>query len=238
MRIGPVGAVVLLAAGCGGGSDEPLRVFAAASLTDAFGELVGEFEAIEPSADVELVLAGSSTLAAQVADGAPVDVVATADEDTMAEVIDTGRTGSVPQVFATNRLALVVPAGNPVGATGLDDIVDRDLAVAVCAPEVPCGAYASDAIADTGLEPVTFERSVRGVVTKVVLDEVDAGIAYASDVAAEPDLDEIPFPEAEGIVARYPIVAIDDGDLARAFVDFVVSAAGRAILADAGFGPP
>lgn len=238
MRIGLVGAVVLLAGGCGGGADESLRVFAAASLTEAFGEMAAQFEAIEPDVDVELVLAGSSTLAAQVADGAPVDVVATADDATMARVLETGRASSEPQVFATNRLALVVPAGNPAAARDLDDLVDRGLDVAVCAPEVPCGAYAADALAGTQLEPVTFERSVRGVVTKVVLEEVDAGIAYGTDVVADADLDEVPFPEADGVVARYPIVAIDDAAAAQAFVDFVTSDRGRRVLAASGFGVP
>lgn len=238
MRIWVAVAGVLATAGCGAGSDDSLRVFAAASLTEAFGEIVEQFEAIEPDVDVELVLAGSSSIAAQVADGAPADVVATADEATMARVLDTGRARGEPEVFATNRLALVVPAGNPASVSDLDDLVERGLDVAVCAPEVPCGAYAAEALTGTGLEPVTFERSVRGVVTKVMLDEVDGGIVYRSDVVTEPGLDEIPFPQGDGIVATYPIVAIDDGPAAREFVDFVLGDRGRRVLLDAGFETP
>lgn len=238
MRLGLLIIATLVVAGCGGGSDDRLRVFAAASLTEVFAELVDEFETATPGTDVQLVLSGSASLAAQVDDGAPVDVVATADAATMSRIVDSGRTASDPTVFATNRLAIAVPAGNPLGILGFDDLVARDLDVAVCAVEVPCGAYTEMVVGTTPLAPVSFERSVRGVMTKVLLGEVDAGIGYRTDVIAEPHLDSVPFPQAADVVAAYPIVVVDGGSGAGEFVDFVTGERGREILVEGGFGPP
>lgn len=229
---------LVAATACGDDDDRVLRVFAASSLTEAFTDLAERFETDHPDIDVEMIFAGSSTLAAQVADGAPVDVVATADVDTMDRILATGRPVGEPVTFATNRLVLAVAEGNPASVTGLDDLAARGLTLAVCAPEVPCGAYAARALAATALEPVTFERSVRGVVTKVQLGEVDAGIVYRTDVVAVDELDAVPLPEADDIDVDYPIVTVEGSAPGAAFVETVTGDVGQEVLAARGFELP
>ena len=222
-----------------------LTVLAAASLTDVFAVLGEQLEAANPQLEVRFSFAGSSALAAQVLQGAPADVLATADEQQMARVADAGLVDA-PAVFAENPLVLVVPAENPAGieqpagrdgVPGLADLLPADLALAVCAPEVPCGAAAEEVLAASGTPatPDTYEDDVRAVLTKVVLGEVDAGLVYRSDVRA------FAFGESSAAVNRYPIGVLEGAGnpaAARAFVDLVRSAAGQRALADAGFSPP
>lgn len=230
-------------AACGGGGDDgTLRVAAAASLTDAFTELGAAFEATHPDTEVTFNFAGSSELVAQMFEGAPVDVFASADLANMDRLVDAQATRTRPVVFATNRAAIVVEPGNPLGIDGVDDLRD-DLIVVTCAPEVPCGGYAAQIFDAAGVvvTPDSFEENVRAVVTKVALGEADAGIAYATDLAASDGrVDGVEIPAAVNVVAQYPIVVPAEGDRERAqpFVDFVLGPEGRAILADFGFGVP
>ncbi|TWH74851.1 molybdate transport system substrate-binding protein [Modestobacter roseus] len=239
--------VALLLAGCGGpaaGADRTLTVFAAASLTDVFTDLGEQLEADDPGLDVRFTFAGSSALATQLAQGAPADVFAPANEQQMAVVADAGLLAGEPAVVAANVLEIAVPAGNPGDVTGLADFADPELTLAVCAREVPCGAAAEDVFAAAGItaRPDTEEEDVRAALTKVQLGEVDAALVYATDVrAAGPDVEGIAFPEADGAVNEYPIGVLADApapEAARAFVDLVRSPAGRQALADAGFRTP
>ncbi len=231
-RVVLVGALL---AACGGTDDDTrLTVFAAASLTESFTELGATFEDDHPGVEVVFNFAGSSELVSQIADGAPADVVATADEATMA------RLDVAPIVFATNRLEIVVEPGNPLGIARLRDLDDPDLVVVRCADPVPCGAYARDvlAAADVDITPASLEQNVKAVVTKVALGEADAGLAYATDVRSG-DVDGVEIPEAADVVVRYPVAVVDDADSdASAFVGFVTGTAGQAILAEYGFGAP
>jgi molybdate transport system substrate-binding protein len=149
-----------------------------------------------------------------------------------------------PVVFASNVLEIAVPAGNPGGVTGLEDFARADLTLAVCAPQVPCGAAAEQVFRAAGIDakPDTQEEDVRAALTKVQLGEVDAALVYASDVAAAGEgVEGIQFPEAEQAVNDYPIAVLDDAanpDAARAWVALVTSDAGRRVLADAGFRSP
>ncbi len=229
-----------------------LTVLAAASLTDVFTELAEQFETDNPGVEVELGFAGSSALAAQINSGAPADVFASANTDTMALVVDGagldtawaadhGRDGAV---FATNTLRIAVPPGNPAGVEDLADLSDDSVATALCAPEVPCGA-ATTAVTDAeGVEiaAVTLEQDVRAVLTKVELGEVDAGLVYATDVAAAGDAVEgVDFPESDSAVNAYPVGVLADAadpELAAAWVDLVLSDTGADALAAAGFGAP
>jgi molybdate transport system substrate-binding protein len=237
-----VGAAALLLAGCAAtpgaqptaSPDElsgTLTVFAAASLTEAFDELATAFERQHPSVDVVLSYGGSSALAAQLGEGAPADVFAAASEDTMQLITD------VYAVFATNTLEIAVPIGNPGGVTGLQDFADPALALALCAPEVPCGAAAQQLFAAAGITaaPDTLEQDVKAVLTKVELGEVDAGLVYRTDVRAG-QVEGIAFPEAADAVNRYPIAPLTG--LGAAFADFVLSEDGQAVLGDHGFGAP
>jgi len=242
-----VGLLVGLS-GCGGSAaddgGQTLTVFAAASLTDVFTDLGAALEDQQPGLEVRFNVAGSSALATQIVQGAPADVFASANETQMSVVTDAGLAADEPAVFASNVLEIAVPAGNPGGVTGLADFAREDLTLAVCAPDVPCGAAAAQVFAAAGVTavPDTQEEDVRAALTKVELGEVDAALVYASDVAsAGESVDGVAFPEAEQAVNDYPITRLADAanpDAARAFVDLVLSEAGRRALTDAGFREP
>jgi molybdate transport system substrate-binding protein len=221
-----------------------LTVFAAASLTDVFGDLGDRLTADNPDLDVQFNFAGSSALATQLTQGAPADVFASANEKQMAVVADAGLPAADPSVFTGNVLEIAVPKGNPGSVTGLADFGNPDLTLAVCAADVPCGAAATAVFADAGIiaRPDTEEEDVKAALTKVQLGEVDAALVYATDVqAAGPDVEGIAFPEAEQEVNSYPICvlkAAPNPAAAQAFVDLAHSDEGQQALADAGFRAP
>ncbi len=259
-------AVVLLLAGCAAPGDESARpapagsqgveeadgaaqlagqvtVFAAASLTDVFGELESRFEEQHPGVDVVTSFSGSSALAEQIVQGAPADVFAAADLEPMAAVEEAGL-ATDPAVFASNTLQLVVPAGNPGSVTALADLARPELAIALCDESVPCGAASRDLLTGAGVTaaPDTLEQDVRAVLTKVRIGEVDAGLVYRTDVIAAGDAVEgIDVDGADEAVNPYPIAALADApnpDAATAFTDFVLSDDARSIFDEAGFGAP
>lgn len=228
-------------AGCG--TDETqgtVTVFAAASLTDAFGELAEAFEGENPGVTVEFNFGGSSSLREQILGGAPADVFASANLSNMEQVVEAGE-ASDPVPFVENRLQIAVPAGNPAGVTGLADFARGELLLGLCAAEVPCGQFAREALDAAGVAPAidTDEPDVRSLLTKVEAGELDAGIVYATDVLAAGDaVAGIDIPAEDNVVASYPITRLaggDDPELADAFIDFVRSDAGQAILASYGF---
>lgn len=255
--LGAATAVLLGAAvaGCsssgpGPGSDAgasptgELTVLAAASLTEPFTELAEAFEADHPGTTVRLAFDSSATLAEQVRQGAPADVLATADERTMQVVVDAAAIGSPPEVFASNRLALVVPAENPAGLGRFADLDRSGVDYVVCVDSAPCGALARAALdgSDVSRDPASEEVDVKAVLAKVLLDEADAGIVYASDAVAAGDrVRSLPVPGSADTTTRYPVAVLADAEqpaLARAWVDLLLSGTGRQVLDDAGFGPP
>jgi len=221
-----------------------VTVFAAASLSAAFTDIGDAFVAANPDADVVLSFAGSSDLAAQIDEGAPADVFASADLSNMTKVTDAGQDASEPVVFATNIAEIIVEAGNPEGITGVEDLADPDLIVVQCAPEVPCGKYAAQIYENAGVTvaPKSLEDNVKAVVTKVTLGEADAGVVYATDVvAAGADAEGVEIPADVNVVAEYPILSLTEApnaDGAQAFIDFVLSERGQGILASYGFLAP
>jgi molybdate transport system substrate-binding protein len=247
-------SVALLLAGCApaapepepGGTDEALTgsltIFAAASLTASFTELAEEFGADHPGVTIAPIsFDGSSTLATQINEGAPVDVFASADEANMDKVADRVD-GST--IFVTNVLQIAVQPGNPLGITGLADLAKPDLQVVLCAPEVPCGT-ASHKLLDldgVSVTPVSEEQNVKAVLTKVQAKEADAGLVYVTDVAAAAGaVQGVDIAGADRAANSYPIAALKDSAnpvVAKAFVDFVLSARGQAVLAKYGFSTP
>ena len=252
----PVAAAIALAA-CvpapptGGTGDAPRRsasgapvegevaVVAAASLARAFDELALAFEARHPGVDVRAVYDGSSTIVAQLVEGAGADVVALADEASLAPVLDL--LAGAPVVFATNTLVIATsPDAAPIGR--LEDLADPGLDVVLCAPEVPCGRAAHALLALAGVEvPVASEeQSVASVLTKVEAGEADAGLVYATDVVGR-DVGVVVPPRADEVVNRYPIARLEhaaNATAADAFVAFVTGPDGRAVLERLGFGSP
>ena len=177
-----VASASMLAAGCGGSADGAARegdvvVMAASSLTDVI-EIV-----FEGRKSVTSVIAGSSTLIAQLAAGAEADVLITANATTMERAVSQGSVRGEPILIATNTLVLATPADNPGGVTGLADLARSDLLIGLCAVEVPCGALAGQALGDAQITPSadTLEPNVRALAAKISLGELDAGLVYATD---------------------------------------------------------
>jgi molybdate transport system substrate-binding protein len=250
-----VAALLLPVSACGGsGSDAPvdssgssayassITVFAAASLTDAFTRIDTGFRARSGSV-VRFNFGSSATLASQITRGAPGDVFAAASPATMKTVTDAKSAGT-PITCVSNTLQIAVPAGNPGRITGLADFADESRTIAICAPQVPCGAAAVKVFEAAGItaKPDTLEADVKATLAKVAADEVDAALVYRTDVISEPrDVEGIDFPEADQAVNDYPIAVLTRSqapEVAQAFVDYVLSADGQAVLDEAGFGKP
>jgi molybdate transport system substrate-binding protein len=217
-----------------------INVFAAASLTGTFTELGKDFEAAHPGVKVVFNFAGSSALAQQINQGAPADVFASAAPKNMDQVTDKG----TATTFVKNELEIAVPKGNPAKITGLKNFTDKNLKIALCAVEVPCGAAADKVFKAANLtpQPDTLEKDVKAALTKVSLGEVDAALVYKTDVLSAKDkVEGIEFPEADQAINEYPIATLTKAknpDGAKAFVDYVLSAQGTKLLTDAGFEAP
>jgi len=229
-------------------ADEPalegdITVFAAASLTDAFTDLGTTFESENPDVSVEFNFGASSALREQILAGAPADVFASANTSNMDQVVEAGA-ATDPEDFVTNQLQIAVPAGNEAGVAGLDDFANPDLLIGLCAEGVPCGEFGREALASAGVTPSvdTNEPDVRSLLTKVEAGDLDAGIVYVTDVLAAGDAVEgIDIPADENVIATYPIAALGDtanAEVADAFVAFVLSGEGQAILDSYGFDAP
>lgn len=227
----------------GAGLSGELRIHAAASLKASFDELAQAFAAQHPDVDVvPIVYDGSSALATQIMEGAPADVFASANEANMAKVADAGMAAD-PQLFATNTLVVVVPAGNPGSVTTLADLADPGLTVVLCAVEVPCGDASQRLLAEQGLTvtAASYEQNVTAVLTKVAGGIADAGLVYATDVIGDDAVASFEPAGADRVVNRYPIAALRDAanpEVAQAFVEFVLGAQAQAVLRAAGFGAP
>lgn len=221
-----------------------VTVLAAASLTSAFQDLGKQFEKDHSGVKVDLSFAGSSTLVAQVKQGAPGDVFASADQPNMQALHDAALLGNPAQVFARNQLEIVVAAGNPTGITGLGDLAKRGLIVLLCAPSVPCGRYALQAFSKAGVtvKPASLETDVKAVIGKVSLGEADAGVVYATDVkAGGSKVQGVEIPDAQNVIASYPIALLAEarnGSAAKVFIQFVLSSEGQGILGRYGFLSP
>ncbi|MEQ8763224.1 MAG: molybdate ABC transporter substrate-binding protein [Planctomycetota bacterium] len=223
---------------------ETTMVFAAASLTESFQELAKEFESEHPGTKIDLNFAGTPQLVVQIREGAPVDVFASADEANMQRIVDTGETLSPPVLFARNRLTIVTVKGNPKGIRGLADLAREDVRVVLCGPEVPAGRYARQALdkASVAVESLSDEPSVKAVVSKVHLAEVDAGVVYVTDATSAKDqVDSVAIADEHDVFGNYPIVLLGAGanrSGGEAFIAFVRSEAGQAILKRYGFQSP
>src|SRR3954453_19347496 len=221
-----------------------VTVFAAASLTAAFTAIGDAFKTANRGTNVTFNFASSSDLVTQINEGAAADVYASADEANMQKLVDAAGNAADPQVFATNSLQIIVQPGNPKRIKTLADLANPDILYVTCAPEVPIGKYAAQALATARVTvtPVSLEENVKGIVTKVTLGEADAGIVYTTDViAAAEQAAGIAIPTENNVVATYPIVATKaapNAAGAAAFDRFVLSDQGQKILAGYGFTSP
>jgi len=233
---------IVSACGSGGASTDEVVVMAASSLVDVVGAIDGA--ALHDRPDQSLITirdtyAGSSSLVAQLRDGAPADVLITASRSTMTTAINNSSVEGPPILLARNRLVLAVADGNPGDITSLTDIADSSKVVGLCAPEVPCGALAARALSSLGIEPrvSTFEPNVRSLANKIRLGELDAGLVYRTD-AFSLKLATIDAPELAGFSTDYLIAAISDdpAEPVIRFIKFMTSSdQARELLVDQGF---
>jgi len=225
-----------------------LTVSAASSLTDAFTEIGRAFETANPGTAVTFNFGPSDGLAAQIDQGAPVDVFASASPTWMDSVQDDGPGVTDRADFAQNRLAIIVPVDNPAGIENLDDLTEDHVQLVLAAEGVPAGDYAREMLREAGIyeaalaNVVSNEEDVRAVITKLIAGDADAGIGYVTDVtpAVSDRVTLIPIPDAVNVIATYPIAAVNgtqEVDLAKGFVDFVLGD-GQRTLAEYGFLPP
>lgn len=230
-----------------------LTVFAAASLTDAFTEIGANFDAANPGVSTTFNFAGSQALRTQIQEGAPADVFASASGTEMTVLVDGSLVGQdVPQIFLNNKLVLVLPANNPAGIDSLEDLATAGVKIVFASEEVPVGRYTREALDKMNdqfgsdfrqnvlANVVSNEDNVKQVVAKVQLGEADAGIVYTSDAVAAPELQTIEIPTELNVIAKYPIAPLvesENADLAEAFIVYVLSQEGQAILQKWGFIP-
>ncbi len=249
--VGIVGIILGLAAlllgglftGCSSeGNSKSITVAAASSLSGAFEAAKSEFEASHPGTSITLSFGSSSSLAQQILDGAPLDVFAAADNDTMQRVAKdlAGRAAT----FTTNTLEIMVEKGNPLGISTLSDLARPDLIYITCAPEVPIGKYSAEVLkrADVTVAPRSLEPDVKGIVTKITSGEADAGIVYSTDVVAAGDrATGVIIPMKQNVMASYPIARLQrakNNSTAAAWIDFINGTEGQTILTRFGFVSP
>lgn len=226
-----------------GGATGTVTVLAAASLREVFGPIAAQVEAAHPGLRVVLSYGASSTLAAQVRAGAPADVLALASAATLDGARQAGDVRA-PKTFATNAAQVAVSPRSAARVRTLADLARADVAVELCAEQVPCGALAASVLARAHVQvrPVTRGLDVSAVLRDVTSGEVDAGVVYATDVrSAGSAVIGVEVPAAARASTSYPI-AVTTGShqpsLAQLFVDAVLAPAGQQVLARAGFGPP
>ena len=243
MRAAGLFMILALLDACGGERPRELRVAAAMSLKEVFTGLEGGFEA-RHGVDVVFNFAGSQILAGQIAEGAPVDVFAAADEPQMQRAIATGRVKQA-SVFARNRLVLITPVDGSISRP--DELGRPGLRLVLAGPGVPAGAYARQALQELGVAEaalanlVSNEENVRGVVGKVSTGEADAGVVYATDVTAAVADKVRVVPLTVTVQPRYEVAALADSPepaLAAAFVAELGGADGQALLRQHGFLSP
>lgn len=226
-----------------------VTVSAAASLSNAFKELGPAFEAQNPGTRLLFNFAASDALLAQISKGAPVDVLATADQETMdrAEAQKLLLPGSRFN-FVSNELVLVTPAEGGAALSSLADLARPAVKrVALGKPEgVPAGRYAKAALESAKLWAAVEPKAIYAIHVRQALDyvargEVDAGFVYASDALAQKDKVRVLFTVPTETAIRYPVAAIagsSKASEARKFIDHLLSPAGQAVLARHGFRKP
>ncbi len=234
-------------------AEHNLTVFAAASLTGAFEEIGEGYENANPGVNVHFSFAGSQILRMQIEHGAYTDIFASADHANMDKLVaDNLIEANSYQDFATNKLVVILPPGNPAEVQTLKDLGNQHLKLVLADLSVPSGNYARLVLTKMSDDPnfgsdfsrkvlanvVSNETDVKQVVTKVELGEADAGIVYVSDAMAAPDLGSISIPDNYNIIAQYPIAILKNShetEVAKAFIAYILSPAGQEVLSRWGF---
>lgn len=220
-----------------------ITVFAASSLTEAFTALAKQFQASHPGSKVTFRFDASSALAIQITEGNKADVFASASVKNMDAVSSAGDAEQATD-FARNTMEIATPPGNPAQIASVADLAKSGVKVALCDPAVPCGATARKVFdnAKITVKPASLEPDVKSTLAKVEIKEVHAGVVYVTDVrAAGGKVTGVKIPRNLNASTTYPISALkhsSNKDLAQAWVDYVLSTAGRKALRTAGFSAP
>ncbi len=252
-RATPLLALLLLTA-CTPSPTHDLHVFAAASLREALTQTAAAFQRANPNVRIVPNVAGSQLLRLQIESGARADLVISANPDHLEALHRANLLLAPPTVVATNQLVLAVPAANPAGISGLQDLTQPTHRIVMAAESVPAGAYTRHMLAlhaaATGQpgfpnavldNAISFETNVRQVAAKLELAEADAGFVYRTDVlASNGRLQTIQTPPHAQVTATYPAAVLRDApnlQLAQRFRDFLRTPEAQAILTRHGFGP-
>ena len=224
-----------------------LNVFAAASLTESFNEIASTYHQMNPNVTIKPVYNGSQILEQQIANGAPADVFASADMTNMQKASQAGLVGT-SQIFVKNRLVVILPLSNPGKINSLQDLSRKGVKIDLAAVTVPAGKYSRQALLNMSKSPtygasyanevlanvVSQEDNVKAVVQKVQLGEADAGFVYVTDAfSASGKVTVIDIPDPFNVIAQYPIAVTKSSPHAsdaQAFVNFVLSPTGQAIM--------
>jgi len=223
-----------------------LTVSAAASLTQAFQEIGPQFESQNPETKVKFNFGASGALMQQIANGAPVDVFASADTDTMDKAVDKGVVATDVKIFTTNKLVLIVPIQSKASLQQLADLKKpefRRLAMGTPA-SVPAGHYSQDALEKAGLwlelkQKMINTANVRQALDYVSRDEVDAGFVYASDALLMQDKVKVALQVQTPTPIQDPIAKVvgsTQQSAAKKFIEFLQTPKVQAILKKHGFG--
>jgi molybdate transport system substrate-binding protein len=219
-----------------------LVVFAASSLTGSFTTMESAFEKAHPNVNVVTSFDSSSVLVKQIQSGATADVMATADEESMQPLVDKSQVSGSPTTFATNHLIVVTPKDNPGKVTRLDSL--SKVKFVLCDPSAPCGAASKKVLASAGISarPQSLEQNVKGVLAKVTSGNTDAGLVYVTDAKAPAgQVKAFPIPDKENVTTKDLIAVVKaskHAKIAKEWIDYVMSSAGRKVLEAAGFGAP
>lgn len=245
----------VLACGPRGLSRVPLTIFAAASLSSAINAATAANAAQNTTVTFTVSTGSSTALRVQIEQGAPADMLLSADLKNPQALFDDGLADGGPVNFASNRLAIVVPKGNPAGLTSAFDLGRTGVRVVAGGDEVPITGYTTTLLQNLAAQPgapanlaaaytanvVSREEDVRSLLAKVELGEADAGVVYATDARSSDKVDTVPIPDAAQVSALYSGVVIRTSrasDGAHTFLTWLAGPEGQARLASFGFSPP
>ena len=233
-----------------------LTVFCGAGLTGALSEIGGLYENTT-NMSIEFNFDGVPAMRAQIEQGAYADVLVSANLKHMDALKSEGFiNNSTVEVFARNKVAIIVPNDNPANITGLKDLAVPGVKILMGTKDLPAGDYALQVLDRLAADPefgqeykesvlsnvVSQETTVNRIVSKIALGEADAGFAFISDVSPEMigKVTRISVPDKYNVIGDFPVGVLSQSEYpeeAQAFLDLMMSSDGQAILEKYGFIP-